>query len=91
MASPLIWKVYNGDGEHIASTRDPEEAAALVGLRDDGRVRVDGRIVWREGQEEDRAGNSYDFAAGVMLQRRAEFHRAAQARWLNLQRAGVRR
>ena len=90
MASQLIWKVYNGEGEHIASTRDPEEAAALVGMRDNGKVRVDGRIVWREGQEEDHAGNSYDFAAGVMLRRRREFHDAALKRWLNLQRAGVR-
>jgi len=90
MASPLVWKVYSASGEHIASLRDAEDAAALVGLHDDGKVLVDGRIVWREGKEEDRAGNSYDFAAGVMYQRRAEHHRAAQARWLNLQRAGVR-
>ena len=90
MSSPLVWKVYSASGEHIASVRDAEDAAALVGLHDDGKVRVDGRIVWREGQEEDRAGNSYDFAAGVMHQRRRDFHDAAMRRWLNLQRAGVR-
>jgi len=91
MASPLIWKVYNGEGEHIANTMYAEDAAIIVGNTSDGKVRVDGRIVWREGKEERPACDFVDWAADVMLTRRREAHNAALARWQALQRAGVGR
>jgi hypothetical protein len=43
-------------------------------------VRVDGRIVWREGAESMSAGDSYDAAAELMQRRRAEYHAKRTAR-----------
>ena len=72
MSSPLVWKVYSPT-EQVGAVRYAEEAAALVSLYGDGgQVKVDGRIVWREGRESQTAGESFDFAAGVMHGRRRE-------------------
>jgi len=78
MASPLVFKVYNGEREHVASTRYAEDAAFIVGHCALGTVRVDGRIVWRESLEPTSASESYDYAASIMRERRRERY----ARWL---------
>jgi len=80
MSSPLVWKVHNGT-EQIGSTRYAEDAAALVSLAGEGaRVLADGCIVWREGREAQPAGESYDYAADVMHQRRRAAAERALAR-----------
>jgi len=68
MASALVWKVYSG-GELVASTKFAEDAAAVVGNTVRGAVRVDGRVVWRDGRD-GHACESYDAAAAVMIERR---------------------
>lgn len=82
MSSPLVWKVYGPlvprsnphagkHREYLAACADAESAAALVSLRGDGAIvkHAAGFTVWREGQEEFSAGNSYDGAAGIMWER----------------------
>lgn len=71
MASSPIWKVYSSDGEYIGCVKNAEDAACLVALRGDGaKVRYDHSfVVWNEGHEDQPAGESYDFAADVMLRR----------------------
>ena len=71
MAGSPIWKVYSPSGEYIGCVKDAEDAAALVALRGDGgTVRYGHRfVVWTEGSEDQPAGESYDYAAGVMLDR----------------------
>ena len=91
MSSP-VWKVYSPDGEYIGCVKDAEDAAALVYLRGEGgTVRYDHKhIVWREGVEEQSAGDSYDFAAGVMHKRIAEVHERSMARLRGRQEAFAR-
>ena len=67
--SPLIWKVYR-DGEMVASLRYAEEAAAVVALGGAAVIKVNGRIVWREGREAQPAGESYDYVAALCRARR---------------------
>jgi len=88
MASPLVFKVYN-DGEHIAALRFAEDAAVVVGNTGAGTVKVDGRIVWREGKEDFLAGDSFDRAADVMHSRRRDNHARRYARILTQQGRGV--
>jgi hypothetical protein len=78
MASPLVWKVYD-NGELIAATRNAEEAAAILSMTGTGTVKVDGKVVWKEGKEQQAAGDSYDFAASVMHARRQANHAAKYA------------
>lgn len=68
MASSPQWKVYR-DGEYVAACKYAEDAAALVS--NFGGVVKHGHklVVWTEGAEEFIAGESYDGAAEVMLQR----------------------
>ena len=76
MSSPLVWKVYSGGGvEMVGSLRYAEDAAALAAQTPDAIVKVDGRIVYRNGTDGD-AGDSYDEAAGLMRLRRQK-HAAA--------------
>ena len=74
MASPLVWKVYvpslGGRWEYFAATRYPKDAASVVANTVEGVVKVDGRIVWREGNEETTGSDSVDRAAQIMHQRR---------------------
>jgi hypothetical protein len=70
MASALVWKVYGTAGEHVASLRYAEDAALIVGNTPDGVVKVDGRIVWREGHEQVTACDNVDLAADWMGRRR---------------------
>lgn len=81
MASSLVFKVYN-EGEHIASCMFAEDAAMVVGNTEAGTVKVDGRIVWREGKEERPACDFVDWAASLMHERRASSHARRYARQL---------
>ncbi len=88
MASPLVWKVFDGTGRTmVASTMYAEDAALVVANTLNGIVKVDGRVVWREGKEEHFAGTSYDYAAGVMTKRRREHHAERYARLTQRQRS----
>jgi hypothetical protein len=73
----LTWKVYQS-GEYVAACKYATDAAALAGMTSEGVVKHDGRIVWRDGQEDinlgnghhtDTAADSWDGAAEIMLQR----------------------
>jgi len=76
MAATPKFKIYR-DGEYIGCTKFAEDAAALVGLYGNGIVKYEHSfIVWREGQEEIEAGESYDRAAAIMNERLAARHRA---------------
>jgi len=79
--SPLAYKVYRG-GKLVAATRWAEEAAAILALGNGGLVKVDGRLVYRQGVDGD-AGDSFDAAAGIMLDRRREHELERQARLLH--------
>jgi hypothetical protein len=79
LSSPLVWKVYNS-GEHVASLRFAEDAAMVVGNTGEGIVKVDGRIVWREGREEMPACDYVDAAADVMIRRRRDNYAQHYAR-----------
>lgn len=62
--------VYNRDGQYVGRAIDAEDAACLASLRGDGAtVRYQRRIVWREGSEDQPAGESFDFAASVIHER----------------------
>lgn len=76
------FKVYTRDGEYIGALKDATDAACMVALRGEGAtVRYDHKhIVWREGAEDDWAGNSYDHAAGVIHERVAALFRAGSDR-----------
>lgn len=55
----------------MASCKEPEAAAALVALYGKGStVRLDhGKVLWREGTEDQEAGESYDYASHVIQTR----------------------
>lgn len=90
MAGTPQWKVYDEDGVYQAATRDSTLAAVVVAVLGNGTVKVDGRIVWREGSEETIAADSYDEAAEVMEQRRTRFAQR-KARHLETSLAAVGR
>ncbi len=71
MAGSPIWKVYRDDGVYMASCKEPEAAAVLVGFYGDGaKVKHDHKlVVWTEGQEEIPANESYDRATEIMRRR----------------------
>lgn len=72
MAGSPRLKVFSSDGEYIASVKYYEDAAALASMRGDGtqvRAGHGGTVLWHEGTEEFSAGESYDDAAQVMLER----------------------
>lgn len=71
MASTPRLKVYNADGEYVASFKHAEDAAILVaGLGDNTTIR-DGHkfIVWDEGHEIQPAMESYDLVAECVYAR----------------------
>ncbi len=74
MAGSPQFKVYR-DGEYIGCTKYAEDAAALVGVS--GGVVTWGHrlVVWREGEEEMLAAESYDGAGQIMFDRVQEMHR----------------
>lgn len=76
MAATPKWKVYRG-GEYIGCTKHAEDAAALVGMSGGTIKYGHGRIIWREGQEEIDASESYDGAARIMEARVQKIHEDA--------------
>lgn len=75
MAATPRLKVHNPSGEYIASCKHYEDAACLVALYGVGAFvkhadlsrRND--VIWREGSERIPAGESYDEAASIMIER----------------------
>lgn len=69
----LKYKVYDHDGEFIASTRHAMHAAMLAGMAPDSEVKYGGhqewRLIWTEGYETVLASDSYDDAAAIMERR----------------------
>lgn len=71
---PVAWmKVYGAQNNYLGCVVEPESAAALVSLAGEGATVRNGHakknIIWHEGKEAQRAGESYDFAASVMIER----------------------
>lgn len=65
MAATPRLKVYNPQGEYIASCKHGEDAAAIVGNYGHGAKIKDrnGKVLWHEGYEEQSAAESYDYVA----------------------------
>ena len=88
MAASPRFKVYNPQGEYIASCKHIVDAAAIVSIYGDGaRIKDGGRIVWAEGREEFSAGESYDQVAEVVWERIRERNIAALKKIEDRQRA----
>lgn len=67
------YKVIHPNGEYIAATKYPVDAAVLVAAYGKGaRVKARDRIVWHEGKESFPAGESYDRVATVIIRREME-------------------
>ena len=71
MAASPGFKVYTTANEYVAACKHIEDAAAIVALRGDGAtIRYNHRhIVWREGNEEQPAAESYDFVYETVMSR----------------------
>lgn len=86
MAASPFWKVFNGDGEYRACTKDVEDAAVLVAFYGPGATIRAGHktVVWREGAEKQSAAESYDYVATLVYERFAaaqEARTAKQQEW----------
>lgn len=71
MAASPKWKVYAPNGEYRASCKYIEDAACLVAIFGEGATinHGHGKALWREGSEDQSAGESYDHVAEVVLKR----------------------
>ena len=71
MAASPRFKVYDESGEYQGCVKDLVLAAALVSTLGAGATIRDGHrtVIWREGHEDDWAGNSYDVCADVCAER----------------------
>jgi|3_EtaG_2_1085321.scaffolds.fasta_scaffold203715_2 hypothetical protein len=74
MAGSPRYKVFHF-GNYVAACGSGEIAAAVASMTSEGVVKVDGRIVWREGKEDFSGGESYDGAGDIMRERNRQ-HRA---------------
>ena len=76
MAASPKYKIFNPGGEYVASCKYAEDAAALMALYGDGaEIRTEhakSTTVWREGAEQQSAGESYDFVASTVIARETE-------------------
>jgi len=83
MAASPRWKVFNPQGEYVASCKHVEDAAAIVSSYGEGATIRDGyttrSIMWTEGKEKQPAGESYDFVHAVVTGRARERAQARQA------------
>lgn len=78
MVSKTIWKVRDAGGEMVGQTVHAEDAAALVALRQIGKITWEhGITVWTEGKEAFPAGESYSAAAEVIHARVSAYRKAA--------------
>lgn len=73
-ASPRL-KIYNPEGEYVASCKYAEDAAALIAFLGDGAmIKASHRAeVWVEGKESQPASDSYAFVADTVHAREREF------------------
>lgn len=79
MAQSPKYKVYKGK-EYIGCVKDATDAAVLVSVQEAGEVRLGHSFVlWREGKD-GRAGESYDAAAELIIQREREVHQRSYDR-----------
>lgn len=74
---PVAWmKIYTPSGDYVASCNDYAAAAVLVAFYGDGAEIRNGHAkknaIWREGCEEQPAGESYDYVASILQQRTTE-------------------
>jgi hypothetical protein len=67
----MDFRIYNADGEWMASARYAEDAARIVDLFEGGSVRYYplNLVVWIDGREDQPASESWDHAAEVINQR----------------------
>lgn len=74
MAATPRYKVYNAENEYVASCKHPEDAAAIVALNGAGTTIRLGHtgFLWREGQESQPAGESYDYVAQTCYAREVQ-------------------
>ena len=71
MAASPCWKVFNPQGEYVASCKHVEDAAMIVGSYGEGaRISYQRRFtVWHEGHEHQAAADSWDYVAQVVHER----------------------
>jgi hypothetical protein len=76
MAKSPKYKIYRGK-EYIGCVKDATDAAVLVSIQTDGEVRLEhsSTVLWREGADGS-AGESYDTAAELILEREHEAYRS---------------
>jgi hypothetical protein len=81
VASPLIWKVYDKSGQHVASCRDAMGTVYALGAIPWGaKIKVSGKIVWTDDQD----GRAQLQTTGDVERRIAEVVKAMEAReWGN--------
>ena len=69
----LRYRIFDTNGEHIASARYPVDAAALAGMAEGRTIRYNSNrvkdTIWEEGNEDTRAGESWDEAGDIMAER----------------------
>jgi len=71
---PVAWmKVYTPAGHYVASCNDESAAAVLMAFYGDGAEIRNGHAkknaIWREGNESQAAGESYDFVVSTIHER----------------------
>lgn len=86
MAASPRFKLFNPEGEYVASFKHAEDAACLLALYGEGAIlrwRDRRLVLWREGKETQPAGESYDHVADVVHRRLDEARReqAGLASW----------
>lgn len=70
MAGSPPLKIFNPQGEYVASCKMYEDAAMLVGNYGPGaKIKYGAILVWTEGQEEFSASESFDGAREIMVAR----------------------
>ena len=71
MAASPCWKVFNPQGEYVASCKHVEDAAMIVGSYGEGaRISYQRQFtVWHEGHEHQPASDSWDYVAQVVHER----------------------
>lgn len=68
MASIHNWHIFNDQGEHVATCKYAEDAAAFVSITGNGATvkSVYDEVLWTEGKENHSAGESYDGTASIL-------------------------
>lgn len=79
MAGTPKYKIYDNDGQYVASTKSADDAAILVviGYSDKGTVRLGhGQILYTAGTD-GHTTDSYDDVAAIILRREQQIMEAA--------------